>query len=121
MAMIEPEISELRSKGEAQAREVSELRGSFQQLDKTVNAASRQTIWQFIALLATLFIAIAGGLVYQTNMIDRRMELLERNQAIHYQALKDQNQVLKDQIIQLEKNFNTRFEDLKQEVRANRR
>ncbi|MGH9842794.1 MAG: hypothetical protein ACREEM_28970 [Blastocatellia bacterium] len=115
MATIEPEISELH------AKEIAELRGTVHQLDKTVNAASRQTIWQFIALLATLFIAIAGGLVYQTNMIDKRMELLERNQAIHYQALKEQNQVLKDQIIQIEKNMNARFEDLKQEVRANRR
>ncbi len=96
---VNPEIAALREKVEeqskefiAQAREISEMRGNIQQLDKIVSATTRQPIWQLIVLVISLCGAIVGGLAYQTTMIEKRIELSE-------------------------KNINTRFEDLKQDVR----
>ena len=99
-ATVNPEITSLREKVETLGKEVSELRGGLQQLDKIVSATARQSIWQLIALVVSLCAAIVGGLAYQTNMIDKRIEQLEKR------------------IEQSEGNITTRFDDLKQEVRA---
>jgi len=99
-ATVNPEIAALREKVEAQGKEISELRGSLQQLDKIVSATTRQSIWQLIALIVSLCVAIAGGLAYQTSMIDKRIEQIEKRIELS------------------EKNITARFEDLKQEVRT---
>jgi archaellum component FlaC len=124
-ATVSPEIAALREKVENQGKEISELRGGLQQIDKIVSATTRQSIWQLIALVISLSAAIIGGLAYQTNMIDKRIELLERNEATRYEALEKRiDQVEKNmntRIEQSEKNITARFEDLKQEVRSQRR
>jgi cell division protein FtsL len=102
-ATFNPEIAALREKVEAQGKELYELRGSVSQLDKIVAATTRQSIWQLIALIITLCLAITGGLAYQTTMIDKRIDQIEKR------------------IEQSEKNIISRFEDLKQEVRAQRK
>src|SRR6267143_4762884 len=106
-ATVNPELAALREQVNQQGKEISELRGGLQQLDKIVSATTRQSIWQLIALVISLSAAIVGGLAYQTNMIDKRIDLLERNEAIRYEALEKR-------IDQVEKNMNARFEDLKQ-------
>ncbi len=102
-ATINPEIASLREKVEAQGSQISELRGSLQQLDKIVGATTRQSIWQLIALVISLCAAIVGGLAYQTAMIDKRIEQVEKRIELS------------------EKNMTARFDDLKQEVRAQRK
>jgi len=79
------------------------MRGTVNQLNKIVSASVRQSIWQLIALILTLLVAIGGGLAYQTSMIQKRIEQVEKR------------------IEQSEKNITARFEDLKQEVRAQRK
>lgn len=100
---LNPDIAALREKVEAQGVELAEIRGNVHQLDKIIGATVRQSIWQLIALIVTLFVAIAGGLTYQTIMIDKRIEAIEKR------------------IDQSEKNITARFDDLKQEVRAQRK
>jgi len=102
-ATINPEIASLREKVEAQGSQISELRGSLQQLDKIVGATTRQSIWQLVALVISLCAAIVGGLAYQTAMIDKRIEQVEKRIELS------------------EKNMTARFDDLKQEVRAQRK
>ncbi len=111
---INPEITSLRERIEAQSREIAELRGNIQQLDKIVSATTRQSIWQLIVLVVSLCSAVVGGLAYQTTMIDKRMEQIEKRI-----ELTERN--LNVRIDAVEKNLATRFEDLKQEVRAQRK
>ncbi len=111
---INPEITSLRERIEAQSREIAELRGNIQQLDKIVSATTRQSIWQLIVLVVSLCGAVVGGLAYQTTMIDKRMEQIEKRI-----ELTERN--LNVRIDAVEKNLATRFEDLKQEVRAQRK
>ena len=111
---LNPEITALREKVEAQGMELAEIRGSVHQLDKIIGATVRQSIWQLIALMGTLLVAIAGGLAYQTSSIDKRIEQMER-------SLNTRFEMIEKQIEQSEKNITARFEDLKQEVRAQRK
>ena len=79
------------------------MRGSLNQLNNIVNASVRQSIWQLIALIVSLCISIAGGLAYQGNMIDKRLDQFEKR--------------FEERIDQSEKKMTARFEDLRQEVR----
>jgi len=98
-----PEIAALREKVEEHGKELAEMRGTVNQLNKIVSASVRQSIWQLIALIVSLCVTIAGGLAYQGSMIDKRFEQIEKR------------------IEQSEQNITARFEDLKQEVRAQRK
>src|SRR5438552_17966106 len=106
-ATINPEIASLREKVEAQGSQIAELRGNVQQLDKIVGATTRQSIWQLIVLVISLCGAIVGGLAYQTAMIDKRIEQLERGQNQRVDAFEKRIELS-------ERNILARFEDLKQ-------
>ena len=75
---VNPEIAALRDKVEEHGKQLAEMRGSVHQLSKIIGATVRQSIWQLIALIVSLCLAIAGGLAYQTNVIDRRFEQIEK-------------------------------------------
>ena len=111
---LNPEIASLREKVDAQGMELAEMRGSVNQLNKIVGTTARQSVWQLIALIVTLLVAIAGGLAYQTSSIDKRIEQMERSSNTRFE-------MIEKQIEQSEKNITARFEDLKQEVRAQRK
>jgi len=100
---ISPEFVALREKVEAQSIEIAELRGNVRQLYKIVGATTRQSIWQLIVLVVSLCGAIVGGLAYQTTMIDKRIEQIEKRIELS------------------EKNITDRFNDLKEEIRAQRK
>jgi F0F1-type ATP synthase membrane subunit b/b' len=122
---VNPEIAALRDKVEEHGKELAEMRGSVHQLDKIIGATVRQSIWQLIALIVSLCLAIAGGLAYQTNVIDKRFEQIEKRieqsekniSARFEQSEKNISARFED----FEKNITARFEDLKQEVRAQRK
>ncbi len=122
---INPEITSLRERIEAQSREIAELRGNIQQLDKIVSATTRQSIWQLIVLVVSLCGAIVGGLAYQTTMIDKRIEQIEKRIELsdkNFAArIESSEKNLAARIESSEKNLAARFEDLKQEVRAQRK
>jgi peptidoglycan hydrolase CwlO-like protein len=107
---LNPEIAALREKVEEHGKELAEMRGTVNQLNNIVSASVRQSIWQLIALLVSLCVTIAGGLAYQGTMIDKRFEQIEKR-----------FEQLERRIEQSEKNITARFEDLKQEVRAQRK
>lgn len=135
---VNPEVAALRDRLEAHGRELSEIRGSLQQMDKFVAVTAHQSIWQLVALIVTLCAAIAGGLAYQTSMIDKRIDQIEKRfeqsdknfnsrfeqiDSRFEQSEKNFNarfEQIEQQIQQLEKHMTARFEDLKQEVRARR-
>ncbi|HKA18173.1 MAG TPA: hypothetical protein VKN18_07640 [Blastocatellia bacterium] len=105
-AALNPERIALRDRVEEHGKELAEMRGSLNQLNNIVSGSVRQSIWQVIALIVSLCISIAGGLVYQGNMIDKRLDQFERR-----------FEQFEKRIDQSEKNITARFEDLKQEVR----
>ena len=115
--MSATEIAALREKVEAQGSQISEIRGSLQQLDKIVSATTRQSVWQLIALVVSLSMAIVGGLAYQTSMIDKRIDQIEKR----FEQIDKRIEQIDKRIELSEKNMTARFDDLKQEVRAQRK
>ena len=129
---LNPEIAALRDKVEEHSKELAEMRGNLHQLDKIIGATVRQSIWQLIAVIVTLLVAIAGGLAYQTSAIDKRIEQMERSSNTRFEMIEkqieqsdknfgDRFEQLDKRIEQSDKNMAARFEDLKQEVRAQRK
>ncbi len=127
-----PEIAALRDKVEEQSKELAEMRGNLHQLDKIIGATVRQSIWQLIALIVTLLVAVGGGLAYQTSVIDKRFEQIEKRFELSDKNHSDRFEQIERRIDQseknmtgrfedFEKNMTARFEDLKQEVRARRK
>lgn len=118
---VNPEIAALRDKVEEHGKELAEMRGSVHQLDKIIGATVRQSIWQLIALIVSLCLAIAGGLAYQTSVIDKRFEHTEKRIEQSDKNITSRIEQIEKRIEQSEKNMTARFEDLKQEVRAQRK
>jgi hypothetical protein len=129
---IDSEFIALRDKVEtqgkemtAQGREISEIKGGLQQLDKIVSATTRQSVWQLVVLVVSLCGAIIAGLAYQTAMLEKRIEQLERSQNQRADAIEKRieqsEKSINARFEQSEKNITARFEDLKQEVRARRK
>ena len=125
---VNPEIAALRDKVEEHGKELAEMRGSVHQLDKIIGATVRQSIWQLIALIASLCLTVGCGLAYQTSVIDKRFEQIEKR----FEQIDKRFEQIDKRIEQseknistrfedLEKNITSRFEDLKQEVRAQRK
>jgi len=122
---VNPEIAALRDKIEEHGKELAEMRGSVHQLDKIIGATVRQSIWQLIALIVSLCLAIAGGLAYQTNVIDKRFEQMENSSNSRFEQIEKRieqsERNINARFEDLEKNITAHFEDLKQEVRAQRK
>ena len=95
---MNPEVAGLREKVEEHGKELAEMRGSLKQLNNVVNASVRQSVWQLVALIVSLCISIAGGLAYQGNLIDKRLDQFEKR--------------FEERIDQSEKNMTARFDDL---------
>ncbi|MGH9939721.1 MAG: hypothetical protein ACREAM_26065 [Blastocatellia bacterium] len=79
------------------------------------------SIWQLIVLVISLCGAIVGGLAYQTTMIDKRIEQIEKRIELSEKNSAARIDELGKRIEQSEKNITARFEDLKQEIRAQRK
>ena len=109
-----PEVAALRKEVEEYGKELAEMRGTVNQLNKIVSASVRQSIWQLIAVFVSLCVTIAGGLAYQTTAIDKRIEQLERSSNTRFEQIEKRFE-------QSDQNMAARFEDLKQEVRAQRK
>ena len=74
---------------------------------------SRQTIWQFVIFTMTMAAVMLGGLKYQADVLRKEMD-------IRFEAQRVKMNSIKTQMVEMEKNILSRFEDLKQEVRTRR-
>ena len=122
---VNPEIAALRDKIEEHGKQLAEIQASLNRLIKTVRASVHQAIWQAIALFISLCITIASGLAYQTSVLNYRFEQIERRWKESDKKLAERSKLsednLKTYLEQSERNIIARFEDLKQEVRAQRK
>ena len=77
-ARSDPEIAELWKKVEGIGKEIAELRADLNRLKKIVRANIRQALRQSILLFISLCIAVAGGLAYQTSVLNNRFKQIEK-------------------------------------------
>jgi peptidoglycan hydrolase CwlO-like protein len=121
-ATSNPEIAALWKKVEQLDKEIAEFRASLDRLNKIVRANIRQAVWQSIALVISILIATVGGLAYQTSVLNKRFEQIEKRWKESDEKFAARSELseknLNTHLEQSEKNITARFEDLKQEVRA---
>ncbi|MEO6726144.1 MAG: hypothetical protein ABIU20_00790 [Blastocatellia bacterium] len=86
---------------------MARIEGEIGELRRVATDTTRQTIWQFVIFTVTMAAILLGGIKYQTDTL--RSEMNARFEAVN------------QRLDQSEKNLAARFEDLKQEVRANRK
>ncbi len=107
MEVIDPRVRELERKHEDLQNTVAQMRGELDELRRTARDTSRQTIWQFVIFTVTMGVIMISAIKYQTDTLRNEMNI--------------RHEAMEKRIEQSEKNIITRFEDLKQEVRANRK
>ena len=114
MEVINPQLKELEQKFEVLQITVSQMRGELDEVKRTSGDTARQTIWQFVIFTVTMAMILLGGIKYQTETLRNEMN-------IRFDAVNSRFDAMNQRIEQSEKNITARFEDLKQEVRANRK
>lgn len=125
MEAINPELRDLRDKYETLLEKYAELtaslsrtQGEVAEIKRVSTSFSQQTIWQLVGFAVVMASVMITGIYYQTNALrnefNSKFDSLERQMNLRFEAQQQQ-------VLQVEKNLNTRFEDLRQEVRASRR
>ena len=124
-ATSNPEIAALWKKVEQLDKELAEVRATLNRLIKTVRANIRQAVWQLIALFISLCITVAGGLAYQTNVLNKRFAQMEKGWAESDKRFAERSKLseenLKTYLQESEKNRTTPSNSLKAKVRARRK
>lgn len=125
MEPINLELRELQQKYEQLVMQyadlkadVSKTQGEVSEIKRVSTSFSQQTIWQLVGFAIVMASVMISGIYYQTQALRNEMNL-------RFEAQQQQiNQVEKNlntRFESFEKNMNSRFEDLKQEVRAGRK
>jgi hypothetical protein len=120
-----PEIAALWEKLEQIDKEIAEVRASINRLNKIVRANIRQAVWQSIAVFISVCMAVAGGLAYQTSVLNKRFAQMEKGweegdtKFAERSKLSEEN--LKTYLDQSEKNRTTPSDNLKPKVRVRRK
>jgi hypothetical protein len=124
-ATSNPEIAALWKKVEQLDKEIAEVRAIHNRLIKTVRSNIRQAVWQSIALFISVCLTMAGGLAYQTSVLNNRFEQIEKGWAESDKRFAERSKLseenLKTYLEQSERNRTARFVNLKQEVRPRRK
>lgn len=107
MEVINPQMHDLELRVHDLQLDFAKLQVEMSEVKRTASDTTRQTIWQFVIFTVTMLLALGGAIKYQTDVLQREMNL-------RFEAMEKR-------IEQSEKNLSARFEDLKQEVRANRK
>ncbi|MGH9847085.1 MAG: hypothetical protein ACREEM_50970 [Blastocatellia bacterium] len=125
MEAINPDLRDMQKKYEYLLEKYAELsamisktQGEVSEIKRVSTSFSQQTIWQLLGFAIVMASVMIGGIYYQTNALRNEMNARFEAQQIQINQIEKS---LQQQIIQLEKNLNARFEDLKQEMRANRK
>lgn len=124
-ATSNPEIAALWKKVEQLDKEIAEVRASLDRLNKLVRANIRNAVWQSVALVISILVATVGGLAYQTSVLDKRFEQIERRRQESAERFAARSELaeknLKLFLDRSEKERTAASDDLKQEVRAQRK
>lgn len=114
MEVIDPKILKIESENRELRERILVLEARHEELSRKANSYTMQTTWQFIAFAITVVVALLGAGYYQTTVLDKRIDQVEKR-------LEQRIDQIDKRMDQMEKNMNARFEDLRQVVLADRK
>jgi len=125
MEAINPDLRELQNKYADLLMKYADLKsdlsktqGEVAEIKRVSTSFSQQTIWQLLGFAIVMASVMIGGIYYQTQALRNEMNL--RFEAQQQQMIQLEKN-LDTRLESFEKGINARFEDLKQEVRASRK
>jgi flagellar capping protein FliD len=110
---LKAEVAELKSQVADVLNRLSKSEGVIDQLNKSITAGNRMTIWQFIGFVVVMAGTLFGTMYWSTGILEKRIEQSEKNLATRIEQMEKR-------IEQSGKNTAARFEDLKQVVLSKR-
>jgi prefoldin subunit 5 len=114
MEVIDPKILKIEAENRELRERVLVLEAKHEEVSRRANSFTTQTTWQFISFAITMVITVLGAVYYQTTVLDKRLDQVERR-------LEQRIDQLDGKINSVEKSLNARFEDLRQVVLADRK
>lgn len=118
MEVVDPRILKVETENRELRERVLVLEAKHEELSRKANSYSMQTTWQFIAFAITMVATVLGAVYYQTNVLDKRIDQVEKRLE---QRIEQVDARLNSRMDQVEKSLNARFEDLRQVVLADRK
>ena len=115
--IIKAEITELKAQFTDMLVRQSKTEAAVEQLNKSIAAGNRMTIWQFISFVVVMAGTLLGTMYWSTAVLERsvnsRIDLIEKNAKERHEEMNKRHE-------QTEKNVNARIEDLRQVVLSKR-
>jgi len=121
---INAEINNLKAQLADMLVRQSKTEATVEQINKSIAAGNRMTIWQFIGFVVVMAGTLLGTMYWSTSVLERRFDQFERNINSRFELIeknsKERHEEVNRRIEQAEKNMNARFEDLRQVVLSKR-
>lgn len=106
---INAEISPLKAQVTDLFARQARTEGTLEQLNKSIAAGTRMTVWQFKSFVLVMAGTLFGTLYRSTDVLEKRFEQMER----HFEQVEINNKERTDEL-------KKRFDDLKQVVLSRR-
>jgi hypothetical protein len=121
---IKAEINELKAQFTDMLVRQSKTEAAVEQLNQSIAAGHRMTVWQLISFVIVMAGTLFGTLYWSTGVLERRIDQFEKNVNVRFEQQDKRIDTLEKnlnvRIEQSEKNLNARFEDLRQVVVSKR-
>lgn len=117
---INAEINNLKAQLADMLVRQSKTESAVEQLNKSIAAGQRMTIWQLISFVIVMAGTLFGTLYWSTSVLERRIDQFEKNVNNRFEQVDKRFEQTDKRIEQVEKNLNARFEDLKKVVISKR-
>ncbi|MGE0885102.1 MAG: hypothetical protein AB7P14_16270 [Blastocatellales bacterium] len=117
---INAEINNLKAQLADMLVRQSKTESAVEQLNISIAAGQRMTIWQLISFVIVMAGTLFGTLYWSTSVLERRIDQFEKNVNNRFEQVDKRFEQTDKRIEQVEKNLNARFEDLKQVVISKR-
>jgi prefoldin subunit 5 len=114
MEVLDPKYLKIEADNRDLRERLLVLEARHEELSRKANSYNNQTTWQFISFAITMVITVLGAVYYQTSVIDKRIDLIEKNMNVRIDQVEKRLEAA-------EKSINGRFEDLRQVVLADRK
>jgi hypothetical protein len=121
---IKAQIAELRTQLSETINRMSRTEAIIEQLNKTIAAGNRMTIWQFIGFMVVMAGTLFGSMYWATGVLEKRLdERFTQMEKRFDERFVQMEKHFDERFVQMEKHFDERFvqmekrfEDLRQVV-----
>ena len=106
---VKTEIAELKNQLTETINRMSRTEATLEQLNKSIAAGNRMTVWQFISFILVMAGTLLGSMYWATGVLEKRFD--ERFTQME-KRFDERFTQMEKRIDQAERNTNARFDDM---------